>query len=62
MSDKKFSKYKLIYKHGISKSTLKRMQKGGFHITTRTMDDLCRILDCNVEDIVKYVKDEQKEG
>lgn len=60
MADKKISKYRLIHKHGIAQYTLQRMKKGGY-ITTRTMDDLCKILDCNVEDIVKYVKDEQKE-
>ena len=61
MADKKISKYKLIHKHGIARNTLKRMQQGGFHITTRTIDDLCKILDCEIGDIVKYVKDEPKE-
>ena len=60
MADKKVSKYRL-QKHGIALYTLQRMKKGGYHVTTRTLDDLCKILDCNVEDIVKYVKEEQKE-
>ena len=61
MADKKFSKYRLINKHGIAKNTLKKMQKGECHVTTRTIDDLCKILDCEIGDIVKYVKEEQKE-
>ena len=60
MADKKISKYRLIHKHGIAQYTLQRMKKGGFHITTRTLDDLCNILDCDVQDILKYVKEEPK--
>ncbi len=49
--------YKLINDHGISRSLLDRL-KHDKPITTVTINDLCRILDCRVEDIVEYTKDE----
>ena len=47
----------LIYKQGISPTTIHRM-KHGKGITTATLDTLCEILDCRVEDILEYVPDE----
>lgn len=47
--------YVLINKHGISAATIDRIKKGG-GLSTMKIDDFCRILDCNVEDIIKYVK------
>ena len=49
------SEYYLIYKEGISANTLYRMKKG-LPITTKTLDTLCFILDCDVSDIIKYIK------
>ncbi|HEM4737782.1 TPA: helix-turn-helix domain-containing protein, partial [Streptococcus suis] len=34
-------------------NTLHRMKKGE-SITTKTIDKLCEILECNVEDIIRY--------
>ncbi|MDE5721455.1 MAG: helix-turn-helix domain-containing protein [Clostridia bacterium] len=48
------STYTLIFKHGISSATIDRMKKGG-GITTAKLDDLCKILDCRIEDIIEYV-------
>ncbi len=48
--------YSLINKHGISSATINRMKKGG-GITTQKIDDFCEILNCEVEDIIKYLKD-----
>lgn len=47
--------YTLIYKHNISSATIDRIKKGK-GITTAKIDDFCAILNCNVEDIIKYVK------
>ena len=33
----------------------------GNSVSTQTIDALCRILDCNVSDIMTYVKDEDKD-
>lgn len=32
--------------------------KHGQNITLKTLDTLCFILDCGVEDIIEYVRDE----
>ena len=50
------STYTLIFKYGISSSTIDRMKKGG-GITTAKIDDLCKILKCKVEDIIEYVEE-----
>lgn len=45
--------YTLIYRHGISSATIDRMKKGK-GISTAKIDDFCRILNCNVQDILEY--------
>lgn len=49
------SEYHLIFKEGISANTLHRIKKG-MPITTKTLDTLCGILDCEVSDIIRYDK------
>ena len=56
LKEKGESTYSLIYKHNISSSTIDRIRKGQ-GITTMKLDDFCRILDCQVQDIIQYVKD-----
>ncbi len=51
--------YSLINKHVISSATINRMKKGG-GITTQKIDDFCEILNCEVEDIIKYKKCEKE--
>ena len=53
LKEKGESTYTLIFKYGISSATIARMKKGG-GITTAKLDDLCRILNCRVEDIIEY--------
>lgn len=53
------TEYELIYKEGISANTLHRMKKG-LPITTKTLDALCFVLDCEVEDIL--VHDKESDG
>ena len=50
------TEYALIFKYGISVNTLHRM-KHGKPITTTTLDALCGILECHVEDILQYKQD-----
>lgn len=50
------TEYNLIYKQGLSANTLYRMKQGK-NITLKTLDTLCFILDCDVCDIIEYVKD-----
>lgn len=53
--EKNMTEYQLIFKEGLSANTLHRMRKG-LPITTKTLDTLCFILDCRVEDILFHDK------
>lgn len=54
---KGITEYALIFKHGIPANTLHRM-KHGEAITTKTLDTLCEILECQVSDILEYRKED----
>ncbi len=54
MKEKGVSTYKLINEFGVSRSLLDRL-KHNKPITTVTINDLCRFLDCRVEDVVIYI-------
>lgn len=53
------TEYQLIHVHGISANTLFRM-KHRKPITTETLNKLCYILDCSVEDILIHIKTEDE--
>ena len=53
---KGITEYQLIFKQGFSANTLHRMKKGEA-ISTKTLDALCYALDCNVSDILIFVKE-----
>lgn len=53
---KGLTEYYLIYKQGFSANILYRMKHGN-NISTKTLDELCFILDCGVSDILEYIKD-----
>ena len=55
---KNVTEYALIYKHGLPANTIHRM-KHGKPITTTTLDTLCSVLDCKVEDILEYIPPEK---
>jgi len=48
------STYTLIKKHRLSSSTIDKLLNNK-PLNTTTINDLCRILDCNVSDIMKYI-------
>ena len=48
--------YTLQVRGGISSSTIRRM-KAGESVSTNTLEALCKILDCTLEDIVEYLPD-----
>ena len=58
MKKKGITTYQLVERYHISRSLLDRL-KHNKPITTVTLDDLCRFLDCRVEDILIYTPDEQ---
>lgn len=55
------STYTLINKHHISSSTIDKLRKNK-PLNTTTLNDLCRILNCPLQDIAQYkpLEDEQK--
>lgn len=48
------STYALITRYNISSSTISRL-KNNKPITTTTLNDLCRILQCSISEILQYV-------
>ena len=58
MKDKNISCYALINKHGISRGMIDKL-KHNRNVTLETVARLCKILDCRIEDIVVYKKDEE---
>ena len=59
MKEKNVSTYKLIHEYKISRSLLDRL-KHNRPISTVTLNDLCKILDCRVEDVLIYTKDNEQ--
>lgn len=51
------STYTLINKYGISSATIDRLRKNK-GISTMKIDDLCKILNCRVEDIIVFEHEE----
>ncbi len=58
MAAKNATTYTLIYKGGISSSTVRRL-KAGESVSTNTLDALCKILGCGVADIIEYIETKQ---
>ncbi len=56
LKDKNISQYKLIKDYKISTGQLDRLRKNG-NVNTYTLNQLCVILDCKLEDIAEYKKD-----
>ncbi|MCI9415246.1 MAG: helix-turn-helix transcriptional regulator [Clostridiales bacterium] len=61
IKERGISTYALIQKENVNNGTLYRMRKQK-PLSTTTLDDLCRILHCRIEDIVRYVPDKNDEG
>ncbi len=57
---KEVSTYALVEKYGLSSSVLQRMRNEEY-LSLRKIDDLCRILDCEISDIVEYVPNKKDE-
>lgn len=56
MKEKDITTYKLINQYNVSRSLIDRL-KHNKPITTVTLNDLCTILDCTVQDIIMYKKE-----
>ncbi len=56
MKARGISQYRLINEYHVSSGQLDRLRKNG-NISTYTLDQLCRILQCRLEDIAEYVEE-----
>lgn len=59
MEKRGITKYQLIYHWGISSNTLRRMGHGE-PISSNTLNELCLILQCRVEDILRFTATEEE--
>ena len=60
MKERGISQYKLIHEYGVSSGQIDRLRKNA-NVSTYTLNQLCRILDCRIEDIAEYKKDGTEE-
>ena len=57
MEDKELTQYRLIKQHGFSAGQIGRLKKN-MHVSTHTIDTLCTILQCGIDDIMEFCPDE----
>ena len=59
-SNKHFTTYTLREKHNVGHGTVQRLQKN-MPVSTYTLDRLCKILDCRLDEVAEYLPDEEAE-
>lgn len=57
MEDHGATTYTLQVKGNISSSTIRRL-KAGDSVSTNTLEALCKLFNCKIQDIVEFVPDE----
>lgn len=57
MKEKEVSQYTLIHLHKISESQLTRLRRNEI-VKTEILSRLCTILDCRIEDICEFKKEQ----
>ncbi|MDE5699629.1 MAG: helix-turn-helix transcriptional regulator [Lachnospiraceae bacterium] len=57
MKDRKISSYRLE-KLGFSRATYYSIRKGN-SISTNTINQLCKLLHCNVSDIIQFIDEDE---
>lgn len=58
MKKKGVSQYALIRKYGISPGQITRMKRNE-SVSTHTIEVFCKILDCDVGDIMEYIAEDE---
>ena len=56
MKKKNITQYALINKYKVSPGQITRLKRNE-SVSTHTIDMFCRILDCQVEDVMEYIKE-----
>ncbi len=54
LKERGISQYKLIKEYSVSSGQLDRLRKND-NVSTFTLNQLCRILNCRLEDIAEYI-------
>lgn len=57
MKEKGVSQYTLIKKYGISPAQITRLKRNEY-VSTHTIDTFCKILNCDIADIMVYIQEE----
>lgn len=60
MKEKGITTYRLRENCLIDSRTIKRLKENG-SIETKTLDKICDVLDCDIEDIVTHIKTEEND-
>lgn len=58
MKEKGVTQYTLIKKYNISPAQITRLKRNE-SVSTHTIEAFCKILRCNVADIMEYIEDEK---
>ena len=56
MKEKEVTQYTLIKKYGISPGQITRLKRNE-SVSTHTIEMFCKILKCNVEDVMQFIED-----
>lgn len=59
LKEKEISQYQLMKKYHVSAGQLSRL-RAEQNVSTHTIDMLCQILDCRVEDIMVYTRESKR--
>lgn len=57
MKERGVTQYDLYEHHGVGRSLLDRFRKN-LNVQVLTLDKMCSILNCRIEDIVEYIPDD----
>ena len=58
MKEKGITQYALIKQYNVSPGQITRLKRNE-SVSTHTIEVFCKILNCKVEDIMKYIPDEE---
>lgn len=59
LKERNINTYKMEMEYGLNKAIIHRL-KHNHNITLNTLDQLCKLFDCKVEDIIQYEKDDNE--
>ena len=57
LKEKGYTTYRIRKEKLIGQATLQKLQNNTGDIDTRTLERLCRVLECDIGDIMEYVDD-----